>query len=100
MFENGTIKTFAPASPYISQRLYGTYPLDYRWGHYYGPHGRISRGEVADYIGYSLYGSEYMKASNQYNWGAYLTGAGVAVGYIASAACLGAGMPYWTNYWE
>ena len=131
VFENGTTKTFAPVSPYISQSLYGTYPLDYRWGHYYGPYGRIPRGEIADYIGYSLYGSEYMKASNQYNWGAYLTGAGVAgvlvtifahiaysemndfnnrhgmhstgsdvgvaVGYIASAACLGAGIPLWVK---
>lgn len=131
VFENGTTKTFAPVSPYIGQSPYGTYPLDYRWGHFYGPYGRISRGEIADFIGYSLYGSEYMKASNQYTRGAYLTGAGVAgvlvtifahiaysemndftsqhgmhsagsdagvaVGYIASAACLGAGIPLWVK---
>ena len=78
VFENGTTKTFAPVSPYISPGPYGTYPLDYRWGHYYSSYGRISRGEIADYIGYSLYGSEYMKASNRYTWGIYLTGAGVA----------------------
>ena len=44
VFENGTTKTFAPVSPYITPGPYGTYPLDYRWGHYYGPYGRISRG--------------------------------------------------------
>ena len=85
VFENGTTKTFAPVSPYISPGPYGTYPLDYRWGHYYGPYGRISRGQIADYIGYSLYGSEYMKASNQYTWGIGLTGAGVA-GFIVTIA--------------
>ncbi len=86
VFENGTTKTFAPVSPYISPGPYGTYPLDYRWGHYYGPYGSISRGQIADYIGYSLYGSEYMKASNQYTWGIYLTGAGVAGLVVTIAA--------------
>ena len=126
-------KTFAPVSPYISPRLYGTYPIDYRWGHYYSPYGRISREDIIDYIGYSLYGSEYMKASNRYVWGIHLTGAGasailisiathiayagmdrfsdrhgmsghstdysagIAVGYIAGAACLGAGIPLWVK---
>ena len=118
VFENGTTKTFAPISPYISPGPYGAY-------------GRISRGQIADYIGYSLYGSEYMKASNQYTWGIYLTGAGVAglvvtiaahiayaemndftsqhgmhssgsdigvaAGYIGSVACLGAGIPLWVK---
>lgn len=86
VFENGTTKTFAPVSPYISPGPYGTHPLDYRWGHYYGPYGRISRGQIADYIGYSLYGSEYMKASNQYTWGICLTGAGVAGLLVTIAA--------------
>ena len=86
VFENGTTKTFAQVSPYMEPLPYGTYPLDYRWGHYYGPYGRISRGEIADYIGYSLYGSEYMKASNRHTWGIYLTGAGVACMLITIAA--------------
>lgn len=133
IFENGTTKTFAPVSPFVNSHLYphGPHPLDYRWGHYYNTCGRISRGDLADYIGYSLYGSEYMKASNQYQWGFYLTwagaaglilsiaahigysnmdhfasqhgmtnpgtGAGLAVGYIASAGCIGAGIPLWVK---
>lgn len=131
VFENGTVKTFAPVSPYIGPGTGGACPLDYRWGHYYGPYGRIPRGQIADYIGYSLYGSEYMKAGSRYIWGIYLTGAGiaglavtvathiayaemndftsrhgmsgagsgagVAVGYIGSAACLGVGIPLWVK---
>lgn len=56
------------------------------WDNLDGPYGRISRGQIADYIGYALYGSEYMKASNQYTWGIYLTGAGVAGMIVTIAA--------------
>ena len=77
VFENGTTKVFAPVSPFIGQIPYGSHPMDYRWGHYYSPYGRLSRDEIIDYIGYSLYGSEYIKASNQFFWGMSLTGIGV-----------------------
>lgn len=86
VFENGTTKIFAPSSPYIGPGPYGTHPLDYRWGHYYNPYGRLSRGQIADYIGYSLYGSEYMQASNRYSWGIYLTCAGVGCILVTVAA--------------
>lgn len=85
VFENGTVKTFAPVPPYMAPGPYGTYPLDYRRGHYYGPYGRIPREHIADFIGYSLYGSEYMKASSRYTWGIYLTGAGIA-GLVVTVA--------------
>lgn len=132
VFENGTTKIFAPPSPYIGHGAYGTHPLDYRWGHYYSPYGRLSQGQIADYIGYSLYGGEYMKVKEQYMWGMSLTcagisgvlmtiashiafirrdefishhgmgdaggyGLGIATGYIASAGCLGAGIPLWVK---
>lgn len=67
-FENGSEKSFMP----------GMRPLDYRWGNYYGRYGRIPRSNVTDYIGYALYGSEYMKASNQYLWGMSLTAIGAS----------------------
>lgn len=78
VFENGTEKNFASISPYAGVSPYATYPLDYRWGAYYGPYGRISPSELSDFIGYSLYGSEYMKARNQFSWGYALTAVGVA----------------------
>lgn len=86
-FENGSEKSFMPVSPFINARpdIYGMYPLDYRWGNYYGRYGRIPRDNVADYIGYALYGSEYMKASNQYLWGISLTSIGVS-GFLMSIA--------------
>lgn len=79
------VKAFAPVPPYMAPGPYGTYPLDYRRGHYYGPYGRIPREHIADFIGYSLYGSEYMKASSRYTWGIYLTGAGLA-GLVVTVA--------------
>lgn len=132
VFENGTTKLFAPVTPYIGPGRYGSHPMNYRWGHYYSPYGRISQNQIADYIGYSLYGSEYMKAKDQYLWGMSLTcigisgvimtiathiafirrdefinqhgmgssggyGVGVAAGYIASAGCIGAGIPLWVK---
>lgn len=133
VFENGTTKVFTQISPYIGPGPYGAYPLDYRWGSYYSPYGRISPGNLSDYLGYTLYGSEYMKARNQFSWGFALTGmgvggllisitahlasiemdsmpgfdnfqpsrsgsnAGIAVGYVLSAGCIGAGIPLWVK---
>lgn len=85
VFENGTEKTFAPASlfghrsPYVYDD-FGPYgPIDYRWGNYYDRRGRIRSEELADYIGVSLYGSDYMKAKSQYFWGMSLTTSGAAL---------------------
>lgn len=132
VFENGSTKVFAPASPYIGSGRYSAHPMDYRWGHYYSPYGRLSQDQIADYIGYSLYGSEYMKAKDRYMWGMSLTcagisgvimtlathiafirrdefighngmgrsggyEAGIAAGYLASAGCIGAGIPLWVK---
>lgn len=81
VFQNGTEKSFAPStilvpSPYAYDH-YGPYgPLEYRWGHYYDRHGRIYADQLRDYLGTSIYGSDYLKAKSQYSWGSYLTGAG------------------------
>lgn len=83
-FENGTRQVFAdgrsPATgPYVDGYMDGCDDgsLDYRWGHYYMHDRRLRRQELTDYIGYSLYGEKYRKASNQFTWGMMLTGAGV-----------------------
>ena len=84
VFQNGTEQTFAPSSilfpsPY-SYDPYGPYgPLEYRWGHYYDRHGRLYGEQLRDYLGVSLYGSEYLKASSQYQWGLWLTLGGAAL---------------------
>ena len=59
---------------------WGTYgPIDYRWGHYYDCRGRLRPEDMADYIGISLYGSDYMKAKSQYMWGMSLTTTGATL---------------------
>lgn len=82
-FENGTRQVFADGrrlatGPYVDGYLdgYDDGSLDYRWGHYYMHDHRLRREELTDYIGYSLYGGKYRKASNQYMWGMILTGLG------------------------
>lgn len=83
-FENGTRQVFADrrrmaTGPYADGYFdgYDDGCLDYRRGHYYMHDRRLRRQELTDYIGYSLYGEKYRKASNQYTWGMMLTGAGV-----------------------
>ena len=83
-FENGTRQLFAgrrgfATGPYADGYMdgYDDGCLDYRWGHYYLHDRRIRRQELTDYIGYSLYGGKYRKASNNYFWGMALTGYGV-----------------------
>ncbi len=84
VFQNGTEQTFAPSSilfpsPY-SYDPYGPYgPLEYRWGHYYDRRGRLYGEHLRDYLGVSLYGSDYLKASSQYQWGLWLTLGGAAL---------------------
>ena len=84
VFQNGTEKSFAPSTflypgPYIYDH-YGPYgPLEYRWGHYYDRRGRLYGEQLRDYLGVSLYGSDYLKASSQYHWGLWLTLGGAAL---------------------
>lgn len=142
-FENGTRQVFTDrrhlaTGPYANGYFdgYDDGCLDYRRGHYYMHDRRLRRQELTDYIGYSLYGEKYRKASSQYTWGMILTGIGAfgisittmdlifsnrekndpnfqddffkknsgpsngtgyAVGYAASAACLGFGIPLWVK---
>lgn len=83
-FENGTHQVFAGnnvTGPYVDGYLdgYDDGRLDYRRGHYYIHDRRLHGEELSDYIGYSLYGAKYRKASNQYFWGISLTGVGAAI---------------------
>ena len=95
VFQNGTEKSFAPStilvpSPYAYDS-YGPYgPLEYRWGHYYDRRGRLYAEQLQDYLGVSLYGSDYRKASSQYQSGLWLTigGATLLVSSIISGAML------------
>ena len=43
------------------------------------PDGRISKRELTDYIGFSVYGSDYRKVRSQYRAGKWLTGLGGSV---------------------
>ena len=95
VFQNGTEKSFAPStilvpSPYVRDS-YGYYgPLECRWGNYYDRRGRLYAEQLQDYLGVSLYGSDYLKASSQYKWGFWLTigGATLLVSSIISGAML------------
>ncbi len=96
VFENGTVKSFAPESlfgyrsPYVYDYYDGPYgPLEYRWGHYYDRRGRLYGQNLADYIGVSLYGSDYMKAKSQYFWGLSLTAVGAT---LLTGALIGGAM--------
>lgn len=135
VFANGTEKVFAPAnifstspliSEYSSPCYYGIYgPIEYRHGHYYDRRGIIREARMRDYLGVSLYGSDYLKAKDRLTGGILLTSAGggclimAAIGLIAlnsapdgmegpaqlfalstgiaSAACLGVGIPLWVK---
>ena len=122
-FENGRKELFRlPVSPL------GNYSgSHYDYMDRYDRGGSMSRSDYMDYIGYSLYGSEYVKAQNKYYWGLGLTvgGAGLLVFailvhngteeynnfsqshhssssgyivfYVSGVACLGAGIPLWVS---
>ncbi len=51
-------------------------PIEYRWGRYYDQYGRII---PRDWLGVSLYGSEYLRAKRQVGWGATLTTGGIVL---------------------
>lgn len=93
VFENGKEQTFAPAtlfsqSPYVYD-FYSPYgPLEYRHGHFYDHRGRLYEEQLRDYLGVSLYGSDYLKARNQLMGGMWLTfsGAGILAASIIGGA--------------
>lgn len=83
VLENGTEHVFPRTAPYNPDR-FGDYPravpphhgehgLEYHNGRYYYKQERLRREEIADYIGYSLYGNEYKSAKRKYVYGAGLT---------------------------
>ncbi len=90
VFQNGTEQSFAPSnilapSPYVySYDPYG--PLEYRHGHYYDRRGRLYAEQMREYLAVSLYGSEYLKARDQYQGGLWLIIGGTAL-VISSAVC-------------
>lgn len=78
VFENGTERVFARPNLFATSPYRYDYsgPIHYRWGHYYGRYGRIDEDRLQDYLGVSLYGSQYITAKRQYTWGYSLTLAG------------------------
>lgn len=49
-------------------------PVSYRWGNFYDRYGnRVYAEELHDYYGVALYGSRYIRAKNEYDWGKWLT---------------------------
>ena len=84
VFENGTERIFAPSTifstgPYAYDYYEPYGPIDYRWGHFYDRRGRLYAEDMRNYLGVSIYGSEYLKAHSQYQWGTWLTLGGAAV---------------------
>lgn len=91
VFENGTEKIFAHTGPYAVNPFDTTpyyaapschgHALRYHNGHYYYENERLRNEQIADYIGYSLYGTGYLSAKRKYSWGIVLTciGAGSVI---------------------
>lgn len=73
-----------PYDPYDS----GSF-LDYRRGGIYNGYRRLHTDDVIEYLGYTTYGSEYMRAKSNVTWGFSLT-AGGAVASIFGASLLAA----------
>ena len=84
IFKNGTIQIIPQTNQTIIPSGYSSIPQGFRRGKFYEVNGRISSQDIYDYIGYSLYGGEYMKARNQYTWGMSLTCIGLG-GLIITA---------------
>ncbi len=87
-FENGTKQFFKTeeTGPYV---FYDKEYLGYWNGHFYRGHRRLSQKEISDAIGYSLYGSKYRKAMNQYTYGVLLTISGaITVSLTTALACI------------
>ena len=101
VFQNGTERSFAPSSlifqsPYAYDAIGPYGPLEYRWGHYYDRRGRLYADQLRDYLGVSLYGSDYLKADRQLTWGLVLTVTG-ATFLVGSLVAGGASAEYNRN---
>ncbi len=100
VFQNGTERSFAPSSLIFTNPYFyevGPYgPLEYRWGHYYDRRGRLYADQLRDYLGVSLYGSDYLKADRQLTWGFVLTMAGATL-LVGSLVAGGASAEYNRN---
>ena len=59
--------------------------LDYRWGHIYDGYRRLHTQEVIDYLGYTTYGSEYMRAKSNVQWGFSLTAGGAVAALFGTS---------------
>lgn len=89
VFENGTEKLFTLNDHFG--------PLAYRWGSFYDNRGRLYSDQIRDYLGVTLYGSQYRKARNQFQWGTGLTVGGAV---LMLGALAGGGMyTYFNNRW-
>jgi hypothetical protein len=90
VFENGTERVFARPNLFATSPYRYDYsgPIHYRWGHYYDRRGRLYADQLRDYLGVSLYGSDYLKADRQLTWGLLLTitGATVLVGSLVAGS--------------
>ena len=101
VFQNGTERSFAPSSlifqsPYAYDAIGPYGPLEYRWGHYYDRRGRLYADQLRDYLGVSLYGSDYLKADRQLTWGLVLTVTGATI-LVGSLVAGGASAQYNRN---
>lgn len=60
--------------PMMGMTDYYRGPVCYRWGNFYDRYGnRVYAQELHDYNGVALYGSRYIRAKNEYDWGKWLT---------------------------
>ena len=86
-FENGTVWQASTAGLQEGDEaleaepgVAGIGPIEYSWGHFYARRTN-DYDDLSDYIVYNLYdlyGSDYVTASNRYNWGEWLTVAGAS----------------------
>ncbi len=116
VFANGTEKNFVPSTilypgvdsyiePYHSPYGYGYEhgymgygPLMYRHGSYYDRRGRLREEQIRDYLGVSLYGSDYIKAERQLYWGFGLTLVGITgCAFFGSVAAIANHKPEWAT---
>ncbi len=53
--------------------------IDYKWGNFYDANGTISKSDISDYLGVSLYGGHYLEAMKTYRKGVVMTIGGLCV---------------------
>lgn len=79
-FENGTKRSFPKRPLGIGPKsgfFYGG-PMDFYRGPFYRGGRHWADDSLVDYVSFSMYGSEYMKAKSKYSWGVWLTISGVS----------------------